>query len=43
MELRYLERLEIDQIAERLGMKRNAVDQALHRGHRKLRETLTRG
>ena len=33
MELRYLERLEIDQIAERLGMKRNAVDQALHRGH----------
>ena len=43
MELRYLERLEIDEIAERLGMERNAVDQALHRGHRKLRETLTGG
>jgi RNA polymerase sigma factor (sigma-70 family) len=41
MELRYLERLEIDQIAERLGIKRNAVDQVLHRGHRRLRETLT--
>ena len=43
MQLRYLERLEIDEIAERLGMKRNAVDQALHNGHRKLRETLVGG
>jgi RNA polymerase sigma factor (sigma-70 family) len=43
MELRYIVRLEIDEIAERLGMTRNAVDQALHRGHRKLRETLTGG
>jgi len=43
MELRYLDRLEIDEIAEQLGMTRNAVDQALHRGHRKLRETLTGG
>ena len=43
MELRYLERLDIDEIAERLGMKRNAVDAALHRGHLKLRETLTGG
>src|SRR5581483_2110397 len=32
MELHYRARLEIDQIAERLGMTRNAVDQALHRG-----------
>jgi RNA polymerase sigma factor (sigma-70 family) len=38
LELRYREGLEIDQIAERLGMKRNAVDAALHRGHSKLRE-----
>jgi RNA polymerase sigma factor (sigma-70 family) len=43
MELRYLERLEIAEIAERLGMEENAVHQALHRGHRKLRETLTGG
>ena len=43
LELRYLERLEIDQIAERLAMTRNAVDQALHNGHRKLRETLAGG
>ncbi len=43
MQLRYLERLEIDQIAIRLGMERNAVDQALHRGHRNLRETVSRG
>ena len=39
MRLRYIEGLEIDQIAERLGIERNAVDQALHRGHTKLRET----
>jgi RNA polymerase sigma factor (sigma-70 family) len=43
MELRYLERLDIDQIAVRLEMERNAVDQALHRGHCKLRETAGRG
>jgi RNA polymerase sigma-70 factor, ECF subfamily len=43
MELRYLERLDVDQIAERLEMEPNAVHQALHRGHRKLRETATRG
>ncbi len=43
MELRYVGGLEIDQIAERLGMERNAVDQALHRGHGRLRETLTGG
>jgi len=27
-------------VAERLGMERNAVYQALHRGHRKLRDFL---
>lgn len=43
MELRYRELLEPEQIAERLGMKRNAVDQALHRGHTRLRETPTGG
>jgi RNA polymerase sigma factor (sigma-70 family) len=43
MELRYLERLEIAEIAERLAMERNAVDQALHRGHDKLRKTLAGG
>jgi RNA polymerase sigma factor (sigma-70 family) len=43
MELRYLERLEIAEIAVRLGMERNAVDQALHRGHDKLRKTLAGG
>jgi RNA polymerase sigma factor (sigma-70 family) len=42
-ELRYLEGLEIEEIAQRLGMSRNAVDQALHRGHTKLRKALTRG
>jgi RNA polymerase sigma factor (sigma-70 family) len=40
MELRYLAGLEIAEIAERLGIDRNAVDQSLHRGHAKLRETL---
>jgi RNA polymerase sigma factor (sigma-70 family) len=29
--LRFIERLEIDQIAEATGKKRNAIDQALHR------------
>lgn len=43
MELRYLERLEIAEIAVRLGIERNAIDQALHNGHRKLREALTGG
>jgi RNA polymerase sigma factor (sigma-70 family) len=38
LRLRYLEGVEIEQIAERLGMTRNAVDQALHRGHAKLKE-----
>jgi RNA polymerase sigma factor (sigma-70 family) len=42
-ELRYLDGLEIEEIAKRLGMTRNAVDQALHRGHTKLREALSRG
>ena len=40
LDLRYQEGLEIDEIAERLGMERNAIDQALHRGHAKLREKL---
>ena len=40
MELRYLDGLEHDQIAAELGMERNAVDQALHRGHKKLKELL---
>jgi RNA polymerase sigma factor (sigma-70 family) len=40
LELRYLLGLEIDEIAARLGIKRNAVDQALNRGHKKLREVL---
>src|SRR5215217_317088 len=37
LDLRYGEGLEIDEIAERLGKTRNAVDQALHRAHEKLR------
>jgi RNA polymerase sigma factor (sigma-70 family) len=40
LELRYLDGLEIVQIAERLGMTRNAVDQALFRGRRRLKELL---
>jgi RNA polymerase sigma factor (sigma-70 family) len=40
MRLRYLEGLEIDEIAERLGVTRNAVDQALHRGHATIRESV---
>lgn len=40
MELRYLDGLEIDEIAARLGKTRNAVDQALWRSHGKLREML---
>jgi RNA polymerase sigma factor (sigma-70 family) len=42
-ELRYLEGLEIDEIAARLSTTRNAVDQALHRGHTKLRKVLAGG
>jgi len=38
MRLRYLEGLDIGEIAERLDMTRNAVDQALHRGHATIRE-----
>jgi RNA polymerase sigma factor (sigma-70 family) len=39
-ELLYREGLAHEQIAERLGLKRNAVDQALHNAHRKLAEKL---
>jgi RNA polymerase sigma factor (sigma-70 family) len=38
LQLRYLAGLEIEEIADRLGLTRNAVDQALHRGHKTLRE-----
>lgn len=38
---RFLQGLEIDDIAERLGKTRNAVDQALHRSRKKLQELLT--
>jgi RNA polymerase sigma factor (sigma-70 family) len=41
-QLRYLDGLEIEQIADRLGMTRNAVDQALFRAHARLREALVR-
>jgi RNA polymerase sigma factor (sigma-70 family) len=40
LELRYIEGLKIDEIAQRLELDRNAVDQALHRGHKKLKERL---
>lgn len=40
LELVYLEGMGPEQIAARLGVKRNAVDQALHNGHRKLAERL---
>jgi len=39
--LRFLDGLEIDEIAERLGKTRNSVDQALHRSRRKLQELLS--
>jgi RNA polymerase sigma factor (sigma-70 family) len=39
--LRYLHGYEIEEIAAELGIERNAVDQALHRAHRALRETLS--
>ena len=38
--LRYGEHLSHEQIAERLGTTRNAVDQALHNGHKNLAEKL---
>lgn len=41
-ELRYLQLLDHDEIAARLGIERNNVDQALHRGHARLREVLER-
>jgi RNA polymerase sigma factor (sigma-70 family) len=40
LELRYREQLSHEQIAERLGMTRNAVDQALHNGHENVAEKL---
>jgi RNA polymerase sigma factor (sigma-70 family) len=40
MRLTYLGGLEPDEIATKLGMERNAVYQALHRGHKKIREIL---
>jgi RNA polymerase sigma factor (sigma-70 family) len=40
LELRYLSGLEHEEIATRLGITRNAVDQALHNGHEKLRRAL---
>src|SRR5262245_6087374 len=39
-ELRYLEGMEIAEIAERLGISRNAVDQSLHRAHKRLRKLM---
>ena len=43
LELRYLLGFDHEQIADELGMERNAVDQALNRGHSKLREALAHG
>jgi len=42
-ELRYLLGLEIDEIARQLEMNRNAVDQALHRAHARLRDLVADG
>jgi RNA polymerase sigma-70 factor (ECF subfamily) len=39
-QLSYLEGLSPDQVAERLGLKRNAVDQAAHNARKKLLEKL---
>jgi RNA polymerase sigma factor (sigma-70 family) len=39
-ELRYRHALEVDEIAERLGKRRNAIDQALWRLHQRLRTRL---
>ena len=43
LELRYLVGLTHEEIAEHEQMTRNAVDQALHRGHEKLTEALASG
>jgi RNA polymerase sigma factor (sigma-70 family) len=43
LELFYVLGLQHDQIARRLGITRNNVDQALYRGHQRLRETLSGG
>ena len=43
LELRYILGLDIEVIAENLKMKRNAVDQALNRGHKKLQEAVASG
>jgi RNA polymerase sigma-70 factor (ECF subfamily) len=40
LDLIHRQGLSHEQAAERLGLKRNAVDQALHNGHRKLAEKL---
>jgi RNA polymerase sigma factor (sigma-70 family) len=40
LELRYREQLSHEQIAERLRITRNAVDQALHNGHKSVAEKL---
>jgi RNA polymerase sigma factor (sigma-70 family) len=40
LELRYRRGLEPEEIALELNIKRNAVDQALHRGHLRLRESI---
>ncbi len=40
LELRWRRGLEPQRIADQLGIERNAVDQALHNGHRKLKEKL---
>ena len=40
LDLAYREGLAPAQIAERLGINRNAVDQALHNGHKRLAEKL---
>ncbi len=40
LDLLHREGLSPQQVAERLGIKRNAVDQAAHRGHRKVAEKL---
>lgn len=40
LRLAHREGLSPAQIAERLGVTRNAVDQAIHRGHRRLAEKM---
>jgi RNA polymerase sigma factor (sigma-70 family) len=43
LDLRYMRGLDVTEIADRLGKTRNAVDQALHRAHTKLRERIGHG